>query len=429
MIDSTSALGNYSKIVKHRVKLMVAAALAASAFIVSPASAGDVKATVYGMSPWLAEIAERSLTAVMENIPAGQSSASIVRVVGAVSEKIFSGYKVVASDFAAGNLRVTFEPERDPPEWELEIIPPPLSKPSGDWFASDIAKVDIIIKSLVQGLPIEALAWCDEGLKDIIAETVKPVLPGWRSGLVVQSEGKKAILKISFTPEMPLILAVSPSFSSVSLPTLIYDDLKDDILERTSVFIGLPVEWASTHAAEMGEWVEELLSDKRIVKGTMSKAVVKMTPAPVSRANVNVESSRYTIWAWSAVYAGTSDRSAEIGLHLGRKAQIFPGQDMELYGEAIMELQRWSMEGRFGVRFMPWGDVWVGGEYSTQDEMWWGRISIDPRRGKPYAWLRVREDGELNTALGWKATEVISFEIHYDSRDGDSWSFRILGNL
>lgn len=408
---------------------MVAAAFAASAFIVSPAHADGARVTVYGMPPWLSVIAERSLTAVMDNITVRQSSASVVRVVHAVSEKIFAGYKIISADFAAGELKVTFGPEKDTPAWEVEIISPALPKPSGNWFASDIAEVDTVIKALVQELPVEALAWCDEGLRDAVAETVKPVLPGWRPGLVVQSDEETAILKISFTPELPLILAVTPSFSSVSLPTLIYDDLKDDILERSSAFIGLPVEWASRHSAEMNAWMEEYLADKRAVKSTMSKAVVKVTPAPVARANISVESSKYTIWAWTAVYAGTSDRSGEIGLHLGRKAQILPGQDLELYGEAIMELQDWSVEGRFGVRFMPWGDVWIGGEYSTHDDMWWGRASIDPRLRKPYAWLRIREDGELNTALGWKATEFISFEIHYDSRDGDSWSFRILGNL
>lgn len=407
---------------------MVAAAFAVSAFIVSPAAvAGEV--TVIGMEPWLAETAERSLSAVMENIPEGQSATSVRGMVKAVSEKIFTGYRINSIDFSGGGLRVVFQPEHTPPDWEIEVNAPALNKPVREWFLSDSAKVGKAAKALVRGLPIEALSWCDEGLRDAVAEVMRESLPGWRPGLVVRSDGNKAALSISFTPEFPLILAVSPSFNSVSLPMLIYNDLKDDLLEQLSVFIGLPTEWAALHAAEMNAWVGTYLDDKNIVKNTKSKSVVKITPAPVSRAEVSVESSRYTIWGWSAVYAGTTDRTAEIGLHLGRKAQLFPHQDIELYGEAIMELQDWQLEGRFGVRFMPWGDVWLGGEYSTHDDMWWGRVSIDPRLRKPYAWLRVREDGKINTALGWKATEFISFEIHYDSRDSDYWSLRILGNL
>lgn len=429
MTGSISVSGNCSRVIKYSVKLVVAAAFAASALLVSPAFAAGSGVTVSGMAPWLSEIAERSLSAVMKNIPEGQSPASVQRVVAAVSEKIFIGYQITAVNFSGNNLTIAFEPENVPPEWEIDMQAPALKKPADGWFASDMAKVGGAVGELVRGLPLEALSWCDEGLRDAVAETLAPIFPGWRVSLAVQPDEKKAVLKVSFTPELPMILAITPTFSSTSLPMVIYDDLKNDLLEQVSVFIGLPADWAALHSPEMNAWIEAFLADKNIVSSTKSRAAVKMTPAPVSRANINIESSRYTIWGWSAVYAGTKDRSAEVGLHLGRKAQLFPRQDMELYGEAIMELRDWSLEGRFGVRFMPWGDVWLGGEYSTEDEKWWARFSVDPRVRKPYAWLRVREDGEINTALGWKATEFISFEIHYDSRDGDSWSLKILGNL
>lgn len=408
---------------------MVAAAFAASAFLISPACAEEPKVTVYGMPMWLADIAERSLTAVLQNIPKSQSPSSVERAMRVVSDRIFTGYRVTAASLDDGDLRVIFEPRSALPDWELEIQYPQLSEPVSGWFASDIAKVDPAINSLVKDLPIEALSWCDEGLRDTINDALKPVLPGWRPGLVVHTEDKRAVLRISFNPELPLILAITPTFSSTSLPNIIYDELKDDLLEQVSVFIGLPVEWANLHAEEINTWIAEVLSDKTLVKNTKSKAAVTLSPAPISRANVRVESSRYTIWGWSAVYAGTTDRSAELGLHLGRKAQLFPHSDMELYGEVIIGLQEGNLEGRLGARWMVWGDVWLGGEYSTKDERWWGRFSIDPRLRKPYAWLRVRDDGEVNTALGWKATEFISFEVHYDSRDSDSWSLRIIGNL
>lgn len=434
MTGSILALGSCSRIIKRVFKVMVAAAFAASAFLVSPACAGEIGVSVHGMPHWLAGIAERSITAVIKNIPAipaGQQPSSVGRVVWAVSEKIFIGYRITAVDLADGELGVTFEPESELPVWELEIQHPMLHQPASDWFAADIERSYVALKSLVLDLPIEALAWADEGLKEAIGETLKISLPGWKPGLVVQSGKEKTVLQISFTPDLPLILAITPSFSSASLPTLFYDDLKDDLLEQVSVFIGLPVSWAELHERDINAWVEEFLSDKRLVRNTKSKATVSLSPAPVSRAAVSVESSRYTIWGWSAVYGGTTDRSAELGLHLGRKAQIFPGSeiDTELYGEAIMELKEWSVEGRLGIRWMPWNDVWLGGEYSTHDDMLWARVNIEPRLRKPYAWLRVREDGKINVALGWKATEFISFEIHYDSRDRDLWSLRILGNL
>lgn len=144
---------------------------------------------------------------------------------------------------------------------------------------------------------------------------------------------------------------------------------------------------------------------------------------------VNVESRHYTIGAWAALYAGTRDRTGEFGVHLGRKIKIFSRWSMEVYGEGILELQDWDPEGRLGLRWSPWGDVWIGGEWSSKDSMWWGRINIEPRMHKPYVWFRWREDGEYNAAIGYKATEYISLELHYDTRDEDSLGLRLIGNL
>lgn len=54
---------------------------------------------------------------------------------------------------------------------------------------------------------------------------------------------------------------------------------------------------------------------------------------------------------------------------------------------------------------------------------------MDPQLHKPYVWLRFREDGKFNGAVGWRATENISFEVEYDARDDDRWSLKMLGNL
>jgi len=428
MTGFISALGSYSRGIRYIFKILVAAALAASAFIVSPSYAAEMKVQVLGMEPWLADIAERSLNAVVENISLGKAPGSVEQVVRVVSERLFSGYTVSSVDTRGEVLSLFFE-SSPPPEWILELYPPALPYPVSGWFTEDFNKSSDVIQSLLKYLPIEALSWCDEGLREAISRELRPTLKGWRPSLVVRTDNDRAVLQISFVQELPLVVAITPSFYSTSLPTLFYDELKNDVFERVSIFIGLPVEWAALHTEKINLWVEDYLTDKNLIKKTNSKVVVAFSPAPVSLTNIRVESSRYSLWGWTSVYAGTSDRSAELGVHIGRKAVLFPRSEVELYAEAIMELQRWSVEGRFGLRFMPWGDVWLGGEYSTDDEMWWARVGVTPRLHKPYAWLRLREDSEVNAAVGWKATEFISFEVHYDSRDEDSWSLRILGNL
>ena len=41
----------------------------------------------------------------------------------------------------------------------------------------------------------------------------------------------------------------------------------------------------------------------------------------------------------------------------------------------------------------------------------------------------LEEDGEYNAAIGYKATEYISLELHYDTRDEDSLGLRLIGTF
>lgn len=401
----------------------------AATLLVSSADAAGRLVRVEGPAGWLCSIAERSLSAVVANIDPGQSDEYVRRVLEVVANRLFSGFVAKEVYVAADTVLIKLAPEGKVPEWRLDFQAPELPRPPGEWFRSDLQNVGPKLEQIVQGLPLEALNWCDEGLRDEVVRAMSPDLTGWRPSIMVLNEDGATTMRISFTPEMPLVLAVTPNFSSVSLPALVHAELKDGLLERSSVFIGLPVVWAKDHAAEINLWVEEYLSDRRVVERTGSVPKVKFESSQVAHMNVEVESKRYTLAAWAAVYAGTDDRSGEIGLHLGRRFGVTDDVDGEFYGEGIMELQDWSVEGRFGLRVSPWGDVWLGGEWSTKDEMWWGKLSIDPRLHKPYAWLRIREDGEVNAALGWKATESVSFELHYDERDAGEWSLRMIGSM
>jgi hypothetical protein len=431
MIGSTSVSERCSKIITKIVKRVAVALLTATLLISISglAQASGRRAEVRGLPDWLEPVAERSLAAVVQSVPRESSEEAVESVVRKVSERLFTGYNVDSVEVTGVLTAVNLSPAAPVLNWDLEFKIPRLGLPSLRWFEWDLEKVREPIIALIEGLPVDALSWCDVALKDAIVDILTPVLPGWEPSLVVSSSEKEMIMTVSFSPQLPLVIAVMPTLSSNTLPTMLNTELKEDLLENFSPFIGLPVSWASLHAEDLNAWIGSYLSGKSIVKQTISKTKVNFTASQVSHLDVRVESSKYTISAWAAVYAGTSDRSAEAGLHLGRKVQILPKWDMELYGELIVGLQNWSTEFRGGLRWSPWGDVWVGGEWSSKDEMWWAKLSIDPRLRKPYAWFRIREDGEINAAAGWKATEYISFELHYDSRDSGAWSLRMLGNM
>ncbi|MDD4159389.1 MAG: hypothetical protein PHO18_00410 [Synergistaceae bacterium] len=411
-------------------KSWVAAVFIAATLLVFTERASAYSVETEGVPRWLGQIIERSISAVAARMPESQSNENTERVIKVISEKLFDGYKIDSVNVRSGVIRMILSPvNTSENNWKVEIQAPQIQDPPLQWIKADIALAEKPLEKLISGLPVEALNWCDAGLKEEVLKILTPVLPGWNPTLMVHSVKEEITLKISLTPELPLILAINPTLTSNSLPTLLHEDLREAIMERSAPFIGLPVVWTKRHEDKINIWTEDILETRDVVKKTSAEPKASFSAGQVSQMKVNVESRHYTIAAWAALYAGTRDKTGEFGIHLGRKIKTFSNWNTEIYGEGIIGLQTWDPEGRLGLRWSPWGDVWLGGEWSTKDSMWWGRINIEPRMHKPYAWFRWREDGEYNAAIGYKATEYISFELHYDSRDQDSLGLRMLGNL
>ncbi|NLD05785.1 MAG: hypothetical protein GX672_07835 [Synergistaceae bacterium] len=421
---------SFSKQGKYLFKIWVAVVFVAATLLMFTGRAFAYSVDADGVPEWLAQIIERSISAVAERMPESQSDENAEKVIEVISGKLFDGYKVDSVSIASsGEIKISLSAEKTPGKWKVEVQTPQVQDPPLEWLKADIAVIEKPLNDLIHGLPVEALNWCDTGLKEEVLKIMTPILPGWKPTLMVHSEKEEFIMKVALTPELPLVLAVNPTLTSNSLPTLLHEDLREDLMERSSPFIGLPVIWAQRHEKEINVWTENFLQTRGIVERTSAESKASFSAGQVSQMKVNVESRHYTIAAWAALYAGTQDKTGEIGVHLGRKLKTFSRWNVEIYGEGILELQDWDPEGRLGLKWSPLGDVWVGGEWSTRDSMWWGRINIEPRMHKPYAWFRWREDGEYNAAIGYKVTEYVSFELHYDSRDEDSLGLRMLGNL
>jgi hypothetical protein len=298
------------------------------------------------------------------------------------------------------------------------------------WFASDISDIKGQLSPLMEGVPIEALSWGDADLKRTVEGLCEEKLPGWRISLMVRNtDSGDALLEISFVPEQPVTLAVTSNVNSSSIPVMLHSGLREDLLAGFAPVIGVPVPWLENHRDDFVQLGTEILEGVDLVERAKARPEMTVKTGPVSEVNVELESKRYAVWVWIAVYAGGGEKFPEAGLHFGRRAEIFPDWDMELYAELIMAMNDWDLEARLGMRWSPWRNVWLGGEWSDLDDVWWVRASLDSRSHRPYAWIRFSEDGDANGAVGYRITDFISIEAHYDSRSGDPWNLRALVNM
>lgn len=405
------------------VKVLVAAAL-----ILWTSSPALAAVKVEGVPSWLEAAATRSVEAVWGEIDPRQEEATRLAVVKLVAARLFEGYSVGSAEMAGSDLHLVLNPKQGT-AWEVEGGIPSLPGPFSDWVSSDWQLARRRIGDLISGLPLEALNWADAVLRLEVAGVLRESLPGWRGSLIVRLEEDRSILKVGLSPEQPVVLAVTPRISSTSLPTLLHSDLKEDLLKELSPLIGLPVAWVARHEKQVAEWTAGFLGEQSRVENLKMDVSVQMKPQSVTDLAVRLESRRYTIWAWVAGYAGTSDRYPEAGVHLGRKAQLFPHWDVELYGEALFYLNDWDLETRLGLRWSPWDRIWVGVERSWPDEATWWRAWFDGPVRAPYGWIRGSEKGNVNLGIGYRLNENLSIELHYDDRDENSSSVRLVGNL
>jgi hypothetical protein len=378
----------------------------------------------------LAPAAERSLSAVLEHIPKNETDEAKARLVTVVANRLLAGYAVEGVSFDAdGDLSVSLKASSDETSWDVAIIRPNLIAPVDGWFESDTEGIASQLRPLMTGIPIEALSWGDADIKGAVEDLCAQRLPGWRVSLMVRGTPDGAVLEISFVPEQPLTLAVTSSISSSSMPAMLHSSLRDDLMAGFSPVIGIPVAWLDLHRGDFEEMGRAILGREPLVDRAKASTEMTVAVGPVTELQIDMESRRYAVWVWMAVYAGAEGKYPEVGLHFGRRAQILPRWDMELYAELITPLDDFSLESRLGMRWSPWRNVWLGGEWSDSRDTWWARASFDSRQRSPYGWVRYSEGGDANAAVGYRINDFISVEVHYDSRDDSPWNVRALINL
>ncbi|MDR3280406.1 MAG: hypothetical protein LBT23_07825 [Synergistaceae bacterium] len=410
---------------------MAAATLFVFTLLCAYPFAAESSVRIEGMNDWLKESAERGLEAVYDHIPQTEPMSVKEGLLRVVADRLLLGYSVDSvtigpKDAVAIKLRLA----ATPPDWDVAISPPNLSPPVDGWFASDVDGMEAEIASLVKGVPMETLAWGDIDLRREIERMSAERIPGWRVALLARSASDGGtILDVSFTPEQPLALAVTTKINSSSIPAILHSRLRGDLIKSYAPVIGVPVPWLERHETDMQSLGRDVLSGEYLVEVAKADPKVNADAGVVSNVDVELESKRYSAWLWMAVYAGAEDRYPEVGLHLGRRVQPFSRLEMELYGELILRLDDWELEKRLGVRWSPLQSLWVGGEWSDMDDIWWARVAVESWARRPYVWLRYSEEDDVNAALGYRFNDYISIELHYDSRFDDEWNVRALLNL
>ncbi|NCB27922.1 MAG: hypothetical protein EOM62_21095, partial [Bacteroidia bacterium] len=163
--DSTLVSESFSKQDKYLFKSWVAAIFIAATLLMFTGRAFAYSVDADGVPEWLSLIIERSISAVAERMPESQSDENAEKVIEVISGKLFDGYKVDSVSISSGVIKISLSPEKTQDKWRVEVQTPQIQDPPLQWIKADIAATEKLLNELIQGLPVEALNWCDAGLK------------------------------------------------------------------------------------------------------------------------------------------------------------------------------------------------------------------------------------------------------------------------
>ena len=416
---------------KKRIPGAVAVLIFAAALLFN-GSIALAEVRIEGVPSWLAVPMERSASAVWSEIEQNAQLSGReekLALLSVVAERLFSGYSVAGADMSKQEAVLHMKPLHGEIPWEVELYPPQLVSPVLDWFLEAAQGIDRRIREAMRGIPVDSLTWADLPLKEMIESLCAPHLPGWTPSLLVRLEEGKRILRVSFSPKPPLVLAVVPKVSSSTLPVMLRSDLKENMLRTLAPVAGLPIEWAVSQRKRIESLAADSLRDTKIVGNARADVDVSFNPAQLAAASAEVESPKYSFRAWVAAYAGSDTKYPEIGLHMGRKFLPVSGLDMEFYGEWLLSANDFSLESRWGIRWSPMKNVLAGVEQAFPGNVTWYRLWLDGGVRAPYVWWRVSEDGDHNVGAGYRINDRISLEIHYDGRDEEKISIKAISDL
>ena len=412
-----------------RFFLGAAAGFFAVALVFAPSALASV--TVTGVAEWVRPTIAGPMEAVWEELEQGDATGREEGTLRIVAERLFPGLSIKGISISGGNLflDVAFQ---DPPAggWLVAIERPELIPELAGLFDDDLGDARRMLEDMISPVPAGSLSWTGQAFQKESWRILSERVPGWSPSLLfLQRNDGGLSVSVRFHALPPVVIAYTPRISSRTLPRILQSEITDDALEVLAPFIGLPGDWFVLHERVIEGMVAEALESKWATRDMMGRVSVGITPERIAPVEIKVESERYNFQAWAAIHLGSDERYPEIGIHLGRRTAPFRGWDLELYGEWVASTNDLSVESRWGARWSPWPDIWVGVELAYPWEDLWYRVWLEEILPRVYLWGRVNSEGDAVAGIGWRFGGYLAWELYYDNRDEDRISVRLVGNL
>lgn len=353
-----------------------------------------------------------------------------IRIVNDVVNRVLIGYTVDSIDLRPGPVTamdVHIRPWGDTIETvRVDVNCDALPELAQQMVRKDIAGSEERVRTMVVGLPVDALDWANGAVQSVLESEFEAMLPEFYPHFVITA-GKETDVQIYLLPKLPVVRNATVSIEAENLPKVIFLSTRKNLETRYAGLDGLPVSFVRRHENDLCRDVQEMLAQQWVI----DKYKLNVTPTVKIGENLDIhllsQTDFYDIGAGAYIDVGRDDdeghgRDTVIRGHLGRKI----GKHHEVF--SAVEFMPGAVDWNFiPGYFYKWGNhARLGYDYETDDNsnhLWfyqdWGT-----RWG-----LRLDRDlTHENTEVGvsYRYDDYLGFE--YVVSDHDHW-LRVIGYL
>jgi hypothetical protein len=274
---------------------------------------------------------QASVNAVAEQVLLGRpvtviepKQAVYERMVREVFDRILIGYSVERASISVGEetqISLRLSPWGDVVEQTTLVVEEKSFPPQGR--AELDAKLETlknILDEVLLGMPVDSADWGTGLARTVVREWFTDQLPEFRPEVEV-AVGKKTQIKLTMTPQAPLVQALKVTLRSRSLPNVLLYNVQKDLEQEGQGWLQLPVSFVARY--------EKTLADQLLAKAAthswvkqmgLQMRLVEVRAGPVTEVVLDAESRYYRMFAEGYLDMGKKNEATRVRLHAGWKA-------------------------------------------------------------------------------------------------------------
>nr|WP_320147982.1 hypothetical protein [uncultured Anaeromusa sp.] len=360
---------------------------------------------------------QASVHAVAEQVLQGRpvavvepKRAAYERMVCEVFDRILIGYSVETASISLGeettiSLRLT--PWGDVVEttdllWDNSGFPPQ----GREALRPKVETLKKVVDEVLLGMPIDAADWGAGLVRTVVREWFEDQLPEFRPDVEV-AVSKKTQVKLTMTPQAPLVQALKVTLRSRSLPNVLLYSVQKDLEQESQGWLQLPVSFVARHEKALAEQLLAKAATHSWVKQMgLQMHLIEVRAGPTTEVVLDAESRYYRMFAEGYLDMGKKNEATRVRLHAGWKAT--PQGELFVEGDFFPNdvKNRWYS----GLGWQVSSQTEAGVKYKFQDgeKIIWMRQQL----GGPWSLRLERYEDKHDSELGvrYRLHEFLSAE-------------------